>query len=434
MAFNLHYIQNEILEQYREDDGNIPWIIGFSGGKDSTMLLQLVWYALKREIDGFRQRPIYVVCNNTLVENPKILRYTDTILKKVEKAAAEQSFPLYVQRTTPQLEDTFWVNLLGKGYPAPNNTFRWCTERLKINPTTEFIKKKISEVGQAIILLGTRKDESSARANSIENNKSHIEGNRLRKHPLPNAKVFSPLTEVTTDEVWSYLLQVPSPWGAENRELITIYKNAMGGDCPLIMDISTPSCGNSRFGCWVCTVVKRDRSMEYMIDNGEEWMEPLLEFRDMLADNRNDPEWREPKRRNNQDGPGPYTPAKRALMLEKLLQAQKQIREYDPDLMLINYQELVAIQVTWHRDGIFNISVAEIYNKVYDTDLDADDFDTQSTSEKEILNDVCLNSTDAELITELLEIQKTKYIMANNWGLQNDIEAHIEKRIKKGVA
>lgn len=431
MGFNLHHIQSEILEQYQEDDGNIPWIIGFSGGKDSTMLLQLVWYALKQEMRGLRQRPIYVVCNNTLVENPKILRYTDLILNKIEKAAAEQSFPLYVQRTTPQLEDTFWVNLLGKGYPAPNNTFRWCTERLKINPTTEFIKGKISEVGQAIILLGTRKDESTSRANSIENHKSYIEGNRLRKHPLPNAKVFAPITEVTTDEVWTYLLQNPSPWGAENRELIAIYKNAMGGDCPLIMDISTPSCGSSRFGCWVCTVVKRDRSMEYMIDNGEEWMEPLLDFRDMLANNRNNPEWRESKRRNNQDGPGPYKPEKRAYMLSLLLKAQKQIREYDTELILINYQELVAIQVMWHRDGIFNYNVAEIYNEVYGTELNVNDFDTQSIIEREILEEVCGNQFDAKLITELLDIQQAKYIMANNWGLQNDIESHLEKRIKR---
>ncbi len=202
MALNLKEIEKDILNQYVADDNNIPWIIGFSGGKDSTMLLQVVWYVVRKELPGLRSRPIHIVCNNTLVENPKIIKYTDGILKKIEKAAAEQSLPVYVHKTTPQLEDTFWVNLLGKGYPAPNNTFRWCTERLKISPTTDFIKKTISEVGQAIILLGTRKDESAARAKSIENNKSHVEGNRLRKHLLPNAYVFAPLTDVDTQEVW----------------------------------------------------------------------------------------------------------------------------------------------------------------------------------------------------------------------------------------
>ncbi|MCK9403931.1 MAG: DNA phosphorothioation system sulfurtransferase DndC [Chitinophagaceae bacterium] len=429
MAYSRQELEKEILAQYQEDDGNIPWIIGFSGGKDSTMLLQLVWYALKEELQGLRQRPIYVVCNNTLVENPKIIQYTDRVLQLIEKAAMEQGMPIYVKKTTPRLEDTFWVNLLGKGYPAPNNTFRWCTERLKINPTSEFIKTTISEIGHAIILLGTRKDESTARAQSIEKNKSQVENSRLRKHPLPNAFVYAPITEVITEEVWQYLLQVPSPWGASNRNLVTIYNNATGGDCPLITDISTPSCGNSRFGCWVCTVVKKDKSMQALIDNGEEWMEPMVEFRDMLADNRNDHTWREPKRRNDQEGVGPYTHERRAFMLEKLLQAQKEIREQEPEMMLINYQELVAIQVTWHRDSNFKYSVANIYNKVYGTDLQEDDFALQKNIESEILNEVC-DEKDYGLINELLELQKSKFILVNNYRM-TDIETHLERFIKK---
>lgn len=433
MALDIKNILEEITEQYFADDGKIPWIVGFSGGKDSTMLLQSVWYALKEIPAGLRSRPVYVVCNNTLVENPKIIQYTERVLDKIKQAAMEQSMPVFVERTIPKLEDTFWVNLLGKGYPAPNNTFRWCTERLKISPTTEFIKSKISEVGQAIILLGTRKEESTSRARSIEKNKSHIEGDRLSKHPLPNAFVFAPITEVTTDEVWQYLLQAPCPWGASNRDLITLYNNASGGDCPLIMDISTPSCGNSRFGCWVCTVVKRDKSMEALIDNGEEWLEPLMEFRDMLVENRNDPTWREPRRRNNEEGPGPYTEEKRAYMLELLLKAQKEIRQKDQDMILINYQELVAIQVTWHRDAYFKYSVASIYNKVYGTDLTNIDFSDQSIFEKELLNESCSNKEDFKLINELLELQKSKFILVNNYGLQNDIENHLERHIKNSA-
>lgn len=429
MALDIQQLEEDILAQYREDDGNIPWIIGFSGGKDSTMLLQLVWYALRQEIHGLRKRQVYVVCNNTLVENPKILKYTDHVLKLIEKAAAEQGLPLTVHTTVPSLEDSFWVNLLGKGYPAPNSSFRWCTERLKINPTTQFIKSTISKEGQAIILLGTRKDESSSRARSIEKNKGQIESSRLRSHNLSNAFVFAPITEVATEEVWQYLLQVPSPWGAINRNLVTIYNNATGGDCPLITDVSTPSCGNSRFGCWVCTVVKKDKSMQALIDNGEEWMEPMVEFRDLIADNRNNPDWREPVRRNNEPGPGPYKPEKRVLMLRKLLEAQREIRKQEPDMMLISYQELVAIQVTWHRDAIFD-SVAEVYNSVYGTDLSESDFDINNFYEQEILKEVC-SDEDAQLITELLAIQKSKFILANNHGMQAGIETYIEKYLKK---
>jgi DNA sulfur modification protein DndC len=429
MSIDVKQLKSEIIEQYFEDDGNIPWIIGFSGGKDSTMLLQLVWQALSVEVAGLRTRQIYVVCNNTLVENPKIIQYTDKVLQLIEKSALEQSMPIFVKKTTPLLEDTFWVNLLGKGYPAPNNTFRWCTDRLKINPTSEFIKSTISEVGQAIILLGTRKDESTSRARSIEKNKGQVESSRLRKHPLPNAFVFAPITEVTTEEVWQYLLQNPSPWGASNRALVTIYNNATGGDCPLITDISIPSCGNSRFGCWVCTVVKKDSSMQALIDNGEEWMEPMVEFRDMLAETRNDSEGRETTRRNGEEGIGPYTEQKRAEMLEMLLKAQKEIRLEEPEMMLISYQELIAIQVTWNRDGYFKYSVADIYNRVYGTDLQDYDF-IGDTAENDILNEVC-EPNDAQLINELLELQKSKFILVNNYGMQNDIESHIDRFIKK---
>ncbi len=130
MPIDLKQLKKEIYEQYTADDGNIPWIIGFSGGKDSTMLLQLVWQVIQKELKGLRQRPVHVVCNNTH-ENPKIIQYIDKVLQHIEKAAFEQSMPVFVERTTPRLEDTFWINLIGKGYPAPNNTFRWCTERLK---------------------------------------------------------------------------------------------------------------------------------------------------------------------------------------------------------------------------------------------------------------------------------------------------------------
>lgn len=437
MALNIKHIEGEIIDQYLHDDNPRPWIIGFSGGKDSTMLLQLVWQSVLKIDPILRSRNIYVVCNDTLVENPKIAQFINVTLQKIQKAAAEQNLPITVHQTTPRLEDTFWVNLLGKGYPAPNNTFRWCTDRLKINPTTEFIRAKISEVGEAIILLGTRSDESATRAKSIANSKIHIDSERLRRHVLPNAFVFSPISDVLTDELWTYLLQVNPPWGGSHRDLVTLYRNATGGDCPLVIDTTTPSCGQSRFGCWVCSVVKRDKSMEALIDNGEEWMEPLVEFRDMLVDFRNDRSWRQTWRRNsNSDNAdeetwGPYLPEKRAYMLSVLLKAQKEVQQEDPNLILINYQELVAIQVTWHRDSIFDFNVADIYNDIYNTQMKNEDFSDGQVFEKDLLKEVCADPADFNLIGELLEIQKSKIILVNNFGIQSDFENHIERDFKK---
>ncbi len=432
MSLNALELQNDIIEQYLEDDNARPWIVGFSGGKDSTMLLQLVWYAIKSLPEEMRTRKVYVVCNNTLVENPKIIEYTERVLVKIQQAAVEQVMPVYVQRTTPKLEETFWVNLIGKGYPAPNNIFRWCTERLKINPTTQFILEVTKQVGEAIILLGTRSAESSRRARSIK--KYEIKGERLRKHVIPNAYVFAAIKDVETDELWRYLNQVPSPWGASNKELITLYQNANGGDCPLVIDTTTPSCGNSRFGCWVCTVVNRDKSMEALIANGEDWMDPLMELRELLASSRDDESLREKRRRNGtitEGILGPYKASFRASFLKGLLKAQKEIQETYPEMSLINYQELVAIQVIWYRDNIFNYKVADIYNDIYDTDISLETADERLIREKELLKDVCgENTKDFELINELLSLQKTRTILMNSRGLQTDLE----NRLKQFVA
>jgi DNA sulfur modification protein DndC len=362
MSLNIAFLESEIQDQYLYDESPRPWIIGFSGGKDSTMLLQMVWYAIKKLPQELRTRDIHVVCNDTLVENPKIAEFIEETLYNIQEAAIEQAMPIQVKKTSPRLEDTFWVNLIGRGYPAPTSTFRWCTERMKINPTTKYILETISEKGEAIILLGTRSDESASRARSM---KKHERGtNRLRKHPLPNAYVYAPIKDVLIDELWQYLLQVPSPWNGTNRKLITLYKNATGGDCPLVIDTTTPSCGQSRFGCWVCTVVKRDKSMDALIDNGEDWMEPLQEIRDKLLEYRK-PEYREVTRRNKTEGPGPMKPEYRYDILKDLLESQKAIQEHDPSMVLIGNQELVAIQVIWYRDNIFRHSVSDLYNSVY---------------------------------------------------------------------
>jgi DNA sulfur modification protein DndC len=154
---------------------------------------------------------------------------------------------------------------------------------MKIKPADKFILGKVAQHGEVVLILGQRRSESATRAQVMEGYR--ITGNRLSRHStLPRAYVYTPIEDFTTDDVWTYLLSVPSPWGGENRDLASLYRSAQSGECPLVVDLSTPSCGGSRFGCWVCTVVERDRSMEAMIDNGEEWMAPMLDFRDFLAE------------------------------------------------------------------------------------------------------------------------------------------------------
>ncbi len=66
----------------------------------------------------------------------------------------------------------------------------------------------------------------------------------------------------------------------------------------LVTDKNHTSCGQSRFGCWTCTVVKKDKSMSALIKNGFGWLSPLLELRQSMMDERNKSENRKTTRRN----------------------------------------------------------------------------------------------------------------------------------------
>lgn len=436
-------IINELIDQYTyADTSERPWIIGFSGGKDSTVLLTLVWIALQRIKDELPQpfqlrRPVHVVCNDTLVENPIISGYVEDVLKKIEEAARDQGLPIFVKKTTPKLDETFWINVLGKGYPVPNNTFRWCTDRLKIRPTSNFLLEQIDEKGEAIVLLGTRYDESATRERSIK--KHEVAGNRLSKHSsTPNTFVYAPIKELMLEEIWYIINSIPSPWGFDNSILFKIYADASADDyeCPTVVtNKSHTSCGQSRFGCWTCTVVREDKSMRALVENGQEWMRRLLDFRTELVEGRNNPENRMATRRNGQEAlddegnpMGSYSPEYRARLLRQLLEVQKQIQIEKPFVNLITNQELIAIQVIWNRDMIFDHSVSEIYQAVYGRELRTNNIKTLDNTERRLLQEVCEDEPEYyHLIDNLIALQESKTLMITKYGLHNDLEKRIEE-------
>lgn len=435
-------IIDELKDQYLEEDRyNRPWIIGFSGGKDSTVLLTLVWIALQKireeNPDIPLNRMVYVVCNDTMVENPVIEEYATNVLQTIEKAAKEQQLPITVKTTTPQIEDTFWSCVIGKGYPVPNNSFRFCTEKMKIKPTSTFITNQIAADGEAIILIGTRLSESQQRANSIK--KHDIKGHRLSKHPLnPNTYTYAPIKELMLEEVWWIINAMPSPWGFDNRVLFKIYLDASADDyeCPTVVtNDSHRSCGQSRFGCWVCTVVKEDKSMSALIKNGVNWMQPLLDFRNRLVANRNLSKYRNATRRNGQPAvdktghrQGNYTMEYRIQLLRELLTIQKDTQQYRSSIDLITSQELIAIQVMWYRDGNFTTTVNDIYNEIYGYDLPNDNIGLQ---ERLLLEKSCNNPAHYSLIKELLALQKNKVLLMKKYGLQTDLEARLDSYVKE---
>jgi DNA sulfur modification protein DndC len=363
---------DEITTLYLAD--TTPWVIGYSGGKDSTAVTQLVWMALARlEPSKKNHKPIYVITTDTLVENPVVAAWVRSSLDAMKQEAQRQHLPFLPELLEPPPNDSFWVNLIGRGYPAPRPGFRWCTERLKIKPTSRFIENTASRFGEAILLIGARKAESATRSASLSRRQS-LTKEGLTAHPdLVSTLVYAPIQEWSNDDVWTFLMRAPNPWGTSNKDLMSIYRGATeDNECPIVIDTTTPSCGNSRFGCWVCTLVEQDKSMKAMIQNDTDksWMRPLLELRNELdfrgeAQRAKDIERREFRRMNgiptiNRTGdaliPGPYTQEARAEWLKKVLIAQTEIRK-DPkspenvkNIELITSAELQAIRKIWVND------------------------------------------------------------------------------------
>lgn len=434
---SVHEFYEEVRSVYQND--NRPWVVGYSGGKDSTATLQLVWKALAELPLEKRQKTVYVISSDTFVETPIIVDHIDTNLDQINQAAIEQRLPFRASKVVPEISHTFWVNLIGRGYPTPSNKFRWCTDRMKIQPANKFILDRVAEFGEVTMVLGVRSGESATRDQVLKN--YAIKGSRLRRHrSLTGAFVYSPIEEFTVDDVWTYLLQVKSPWGFDNSKLVGMYRNAQSGECPLVVDTSTPSCGNSRFGCWVCTVVDKDTSMESMIDNGEEWMQALLDFRDQLA-THHDPQTkrklRQYKRRNGRvtkkdDGtliPGPYKPDVRRDLLRQLLETQEDVRQNgpDPEVALISDAELREIRRIWQQElQDWEDSVPKIYHDVTGRTLDFvhDDIANFTIQDKKLLDDVAeKHGVSGELVGRLLDLEREKHGMSRRAGIYGSIDA-----------
>ena len=160
--------------------------------------------------------------------------------------------------------------------------------------------------------------------------------------------VFRPIVDLSNDDVWHILLNVRPPWGSDHRELVTLYRNAHGGECPFVLsDDDAPSCGSSsaRFGCWTCTVVDKDNSLSALIDAGFEYLSPLSAFRDRIKAVSDNPDYRSKVRRNGQPGLGPLTLTARRMLLDELLETQRAV-----GLSLISDHEVRLIEDWWGRD------------------------------------------------------------------------------------
>ncbi len=448
-------ISKELIEGMMETVRNlyladaIPWVIGYSGGKDSTATLQLVWLALEGLPENKRNKTVHVINTDTMVESPVISKWVQNSFKLMNEASREKKLPFVMHRLTPEYDNTFWVNLIGKGYPFPRLKYRWCTDRLKIQPVNNFIKNKIAEHGEIILVIGTRKAESSRRARTMD----YYEKKRIRELLSPNPTlanelVFSPLEDWTDDDVWVFLMQYKNPCGLSNMDLLTLYRGATAdNECPLMVEKNLPSCGKSRFGCWVCTMVEKDKSMEAMIANDEEksWMTQLLDFRNEFGNEDGDRERRSFRRMSgkiqgsyHQLYHGPYKKDVREHWLERLLEIQKDIQLNGPegskDFEIITVPEMRNIRRIWVFDKHeFDDSVPVIYERVTGKVFDDPEWmnsESFGVQEWDILKEVCEKvAPDEELAFELMyslvDIENHASSMNERKGILNSLEESI---------
>lgn len=381
MATNSYFNENTLEElideiKYVYQSDNRPWVIGYSGGKDSTTVVELVYKMLLTLPKEERNKNVYIVSSDTLIENPLIKIYLSKMNKLLGEAALNDDLPIISTMVTPPADNSFWANVIGRGFPTPrmNGTFRWCTDRLKINPSADYIRDVIKKEGEeVVVLLGVRKAESEARRRRIEGREL---ANRLmnRHETIQDAYVYNPIVELTTDDVWDVLLRLDggkTPWGSNNNELVSLYADADSGECPFAgvhAGGQTQSCGNSRFGCWVCTVVKDDKSLNGFIRSGHRELIPLAEFRTWIMSIRDKDEYREKKRRNGtvyetktgEMGYGPFTWEARKLILTKLIETQQKMG-YE----LITIEELKAIDEIWDDElDLSRRTLVELYEEL----------------------------------------------------------------------
>lgn len=300
-------IKNEMKDLYLSDQRH--WIVSFSGGKDSSKMLQLVWEVLEDLPLEQRFKPVYVLMSITGVETPIMIDYMENTMQNIASKAKEKNLPIVAEICRPKMKDSFYYTTLGKGLLVitPKSKNRHCTHRLKINPVKEKIKEIIANSPftfdldtQVVQLLGTRLDESLARAASIK--KHEIRDTKFSRHSeFPEIMCYMPIKYMTTDEVWLTLPETFG-WGTTLNELLKQYGDSSFLECGLKdrSDDTGDACGKgSRNGCYVCTAMGhgKDTMLEGLIQEGHTELQYLYDWKRQLFAMRDDVRYREFERR-----------------------------------------------------------------------------------------------------------------------------------------
>jgi 3'-phosphoadenosine 5'-phosphosulfate sulfotransferase (PAPS reductase)/FAD synthetase len=209
--------------------GTSRWLLAFSGGKDSTTVLVLtVEFLRRRRPAGVSLEILYA---DTLLEIPPMARHAERMLAHAEALAEAEGLPLRVQRLRPPPDQTFWVLVLGKGYPVPSFRFRWCTDRLKVRPM-----RRAAEQGDpnAVMLVGVREGESAVRDGRLRQTCGRGECGPAAVGKAGPFPAVSPIREWRSCDVWDFLVFRAPAVGLAHRRAVAAVWGGRGGPLRLL--------------------------------------------------------------------------------------------------------------------------------------------------------------------------------------------------------
>lgn len=310
------------------------WAIGYSGGKDSTATVAFVLWALAA---GKVKAPqsLHVMYADTRQELPPLQQAAMRILDTVRQHGHD------AQVVLPALDDRFYVYMLGRGVPAPSNTFRWCTAQIKIEPMHAALRDLRDATGQKLLMLtGVRLGESAARDQRIAVSCSKDSGECGQgwfqvATPESLADTLAPLLHWRLCHVYDWLYFEPERHGLDTSGIAAVY----GED-----DVRT--------GCVGCNLASRDNALERLIRQAEwEHLRPLLEIKPLFADlkmakhrkRKSEPELRQDGQwAQNVQRLGPLTMEARSYGLERIKDIQSRA-----GVDLVNEEEEARIRELW---------------------------------------------------------------------------------------
>ncbi len=263
------YINNSFKEKFEESINileqlykkNKRWIVTYSGGKDSTALVVLSLYmkTVHPDID------LNITYADTMMEIPQMAIVAKSFLESIK-----ERYPAAVKIVTPELEDTYWVRMIGRGYPPPGPRFRWCTPKIKIKPS-----RKLHE-DSGLFITGLRMGESQQRDIRLKSSCLNGGANECGSEVWVNQKgidVAAPIIHWSAEDVWYFLMMPGRKAVAETQLVVDLYGNT-----------------SMRFGCWMCTVVMKDKTMIALAKSGDYKVKKLLEFREWIVEECKKPE------------------------------------------------------------------------------------------------------------------------------------------------